>query len=73
VLFEKVTVNNQQSIRGVKKGNLTFFLAAVFAILATLMILTSAAIWTAVVVKARAVNTQQIPVCLSLVVFCDDR
>jgi len=46
---------------GFKKGNLTFFLSAIFSILATLMILTSAAIWTALVAKAQAVNSQQIP------------
>jgi len=49
-------------IIGVKKGNLTFFLASIFSILATLMILTSASIWTSVVAKARVVNAQQIPV-----------
>lgn len=48
-------------LSGIKKSNLTFFLSSLFAILATLMILTSAAIWTAVVSKAQAVNTQQIP------------
>jgi len=46
---------------GIKKGNFTFFLSSIFAIISALMILTSAAIWTAVVAKARAVNAQQIP------------
>jgi len=49
-------------LTGIKKGNLTFFLSSALAIISALMILTSAAIWTAIVTKARAVNAQQIPV-----------
>jgi len=45
---------------GIKRGNLTFFLSSVLAIIATLMLLCSAAIWTAVVQKAQTINNQVI-------------
>jgi len=42
---------------GLKRGNFSFFLSSFSSILATLMMLTSSAMWTSAVVKAQAVNS----------------
>jgi len=41
---------------GLKRGNLSFFLSSTMSILAALMILTCASMWTALVVRAETIN-----------------